>query len=292
MIGFVALPLVIAIAAALLSGRALDRLAPAPAARWNTVLLVAVVVAAVPTFWILALSGLTHFGVRNSLCDWSAHLLPAHPVAGAAIGGTALLVSVVGAIRVVRVLITHFRIRCTERRRFELIETAEVFAYTLPGPARTIAISRGLRQTLDDCEFDFVLAHEQAHARHRHDRYLLLGLLVSAAVPFMKRADVQLRYHLERWADEDAVLATGTNRKVAARTIAKVALSRPDGSAADRQPHPPSPDRRRRDRHRRVVPVTSASHRGLRVSNDGLTRRDHDPQDSSHFKSAAAADWN
>jgi hypothetical protein len=131
MIGFVALPLVIAIAAALLSGRALDRLAPAPAARWNTVLLVAVVVAAVPTFWILALSGLTHFGVRNSLCDWSAHLLPAHPVAGAAIGGTALLVSVVGAIRVVRVLITHFRIRCTERRRFELIETAEVFAYTL-----------------------------------------------------------------------------------------------------------------------------------------------------------------
>jgi Zn-dependent protease with chaperone function len=231
MIGFVALPLVIAIAAALLSGRALDRLAPAPAARWNTVLLVAVVVAAVPTFWILALSGLTHFGVRNSLCDWSAHLLPAHPVAGAAIGGTALLVSVVGAIRVVRVLITHFRIRCTERRRFELIETAEVFAYTLPGPARTIAISRGLRQTLDDCEFDFVLAHEQAHARHRHDRYLLLGLLVSAAVPFMKRADVQLRYHLERWADEDAVLATGTNRKVAARTIAKVALSRPASPA-------------------------------------------------------------
>ncbi len=231
MIGFVALPLVIALAAALLSRRALDRLAPAPAARWNAVLLVAVLVAAVPTFWILALSGLAHFGVRNSLCDWSAHLLPEHPLFGGLIGGGALVLAVVGAVRMTKVMVTHWRIRCTDRCAVQYIETPDVFAYTLPGPGRTIAVSRGLQQSLDGAEFDFVMAHEHSHARHRHDRYLLLGLLVAAAVPFMKAADIQLRFHLERWADEDAVLSAGTNRKVAARTIAKVALAQPASPA-------------------------------------------------------------
>lgn len=225
MIGFVALPLVIALAAALLSRRAIDRLAPAPAARWNAVLLVAVLVAAVPTFWVLALSGLAHFGVRNSLCDWSAHLLPEHPLFGGLLGGGALIVSVIGLVRVTGVVVTHWRIRCTERCAVQVIETLDVFAYTLPGPGRTIAVSRGLRQSLDQREFDFVIAHEHAHARHRHDRYLLLGLIVVAAVPFTKSAAVQLRFHLERWADEDAVSSTGTNRRVAARTIAKLALA-------------------------------------------------------------------
>ena len=225
MTGFVALPLAVAFATALLGGRALDRLTPVAAARWNAVLLVAVVVAAVPTFWILGLSGLTHLGVRSSICDWSAHLLPTHPLIGVAIGSAALAMAFVGAFRVARVLRTHFQIRCTETSAFHLVETSEVFAYTLPGPARTIAISRGLRQALDEREFHIVLAHEQAHARHRHDRYLLLGLIVTAAVPFMRSAADQLRFHLERWADEDAVRATGADRKLAARTIAKVALA-------------------------------------------------------------------
>ena len=47
----------------------------------------------------------------------------------------------------------------------------------------------------------------------------------------MKAADLQLRFHLERWADEEAVVTTGTNRKVAARTIAKVALAEPRSPA-------------------------------------------------------------
>ncbi len=100
-----------------------------------------------------------------------------------------------------------------------------MFAYTLPGPAGTIAISRGLRQHLDDAEFDLVLAHEYSHAHHRHDRFLLLALVVDAAVPLMRPATRQLRFHLERWADEDAVRTTRADRRLAARTIAKVALA-------------------------------------------------------------------
>jgi beta-lactamase regulating signal transducer with metallopeptidase domain len=106
-----------------------------------------------------------------------------------------------------------------------MVETPEVFAYTLPGPGGTIAISRGLRQRLADAEFDIVLAHERSHARHRHDRFLLLALLVDAAVPLMKPATNQLRFHLERWADEEAVRDTSADRRTAARTIAKVALA-------------------------------------------------------------------
>jgi Zn-dependent protease with chaperone function len=224
-IHFVALPLLVALATALLGGRALDRLAPTSATRLNAVLLIAVLVAAVPTFWILAFGGLAHLGVRSSLADWSVHLFPHQPILSAAIGATAVLLAVVGIARIVTVLVTHQRVRCTERCSYRIVETPEVFAYTLPGPGGTIAISRGLRQSLADAEFDIVLAHERSHARHRHDRFLLLALLLDAAVPVMKPATNQLRFHLERWADEEAVRDTSADRRTAARTIAKVALA-------------------------------------------------------------------
>ena len=225
MLHFVAVPLIGLIVTTVLAGRALDRLAPAAAARWNAVLILAVIVAAVPTFWVLGLSGLAHFGVRSTLCDWSMHLLPDQPVVSGVIGGGALVMSAVGAVRVTGVVRTHLSVRCTDTCRFHLVETSEVFAYTLPGPARTIAISRGLFESVDDSEYEFVVAHEQSHARHRHDRYLLLALVATALVPFMRPATDQLRFHLERWADEDAVRTTGATRRFAARTIARVALA-------------------------------------------------------------------
>jgi hypothetical protein len=225
MLHFVALPLIGLIVTTVLAERALDRLAPAAAARWNAVLILAVIVAAVPTFWMLGLSGLAHLGVRSTWCDWSMHLLPDQPVVSTLIGGGALVMAAVGAVRVTGVLRTHLSVRCTDTSRFHVVETPDVFAYTLPGPARTIAISRGLCDSLDDSEYEFVVAHEQSHARHRHDRYLLLALVASAVVPFMRPATDQLRFHLERWADEDAVRATGATRRFAARTIARVALA-------------------------------------------------------------------
>lgn len=225
MIHFVALPLLTAVVTSMAAGRAVGRLAPPAAARWTAVLLIAVIVAAVPTFWMLGISGLAHFGVRSSLYDWSMHLLPDHPLASGTIGTAALTMSIIGAARLTNVIRTHLKVRCTDTGDFHLVDSSDVFAYTLPGPARTIAISRGLRETLDDREYAIVVAHEQAHARHRHDRYLLLALIATALVPFMRSATDQLRFHLERWADEDAVRTTGAERRLAACTIAKVALA-------------------------------------------------------------------
>lgn len=227
MISFVALPLAVVLASALLGGRTLDRLAPPTATRLNAVLLMAVLVAAVPTFWMLALSGLAHLGVGSSWNAWSHHLLPDQPIVSGVIGVLAVVLAAVGLVRMTSVLLTLRRVRSTHRCAFTIVETPEVFAFTLPGPGGNIAISRGLRQTLDDEEFDIVLAHERAHASHRHDRFLVLALLVDAAVPVMRSATNQLRFHIERWADEAAVRTTSADRRAAARTIAKVALAEP-----------------------------------------------------------------
>lgn len=224
MIDFVVFPLLVALATASMTGRVLDRLAPTVAARWSAVLLGAVSIAALPTFWMVGLSGVTHPG-GGSLGDWSSHFLPDSPPLGAVIGVLALALAILGTVRIVRVLRTHFTTRCSDTSAFHVVDTPEVFAYTLPGPAGTIAVSRGLRQQLDDREFDIVVAHEQAHARNRHDRYLLLGLVATAAVPVLRPGADRLRFHLERWADEEAVRSTGADRRCAARTIARVALS-------------------------------------------------------------------
>ncbi|MEP1124672.1 MAG: M56 family metallopeptidase [Ilumatobacter sp.] len=227
MIDFVALPLVATLAVALAGSRRLDGLRPAAAARCSAVLLIAVAVAAVPTLWLIGLSGLAHLGFHNPVTDWSQHLLHDHQPFGAIIGVASFVVALAGTIRAGRVLAHHRRVRCADTCAVHYIDTDEVYAYTLPGPARTIAISNGLRNTLDDDEFDVVMAHEQAHARHRHDRFKLLALVTTAFIPPAATVMARLDFYLERWADEEALEHTGADRRLAARTIAKVALASP-----------------------------------------------------------------
>lgn len=225
MVNFVALPLVVTLASTVLGSRILDRLRPATAARCTAILLASVSIAAVPTLWLIGLSGLAHLGLHNPVIDWSRHLLPDYRPIGAIVGIASLAAALVGTIRTLRVLLLHRRIRCTDTCPLEIIETEEIYAYTLPGPAATIAISTGLQKALAADEYGVVLAHEQAHARHRHDRYKLLGLLATAFVPTTQSVAARLDYYIERWADEESLEVTGAERGLAARTIAKVALA-------------------------------------------------------------------
>jgi hypothetical protein len=224
-INFVALPLVVVIGMTVLGSRIIDRLRPAAAAKSSAVLLAATAIAAVPTLWLIGLSGLAHVGLHNPVTDWCRHLLPDYRPVGAVVGLVSLVAAVGGTVRAVRVLRHHRRLRCTDTCPLEIIETDEIYAYTLPGPAATIAISTGLRNALAADEYDVVVAHEQAHARHRHDRYKLLGLLATAFVPPTRSVARRLDYHIERWADEESLEVTGAERRLAARTIAKVALA-------------------------------------------------------------------
>ena len=240
---FVALPLVATLAMAVLGGRLLDRLRPATAARSSAVLLAAVTIAALPTLWVIGLSGLAHLGIQNPITDWCRHLVPDHRPVGAIIGVASLLVAVGGTARAVSVLLHHRRLRCTDTSPIQIIDTDEIYAYTLPGPAATIAISTGLRDALDADEYDVVIAHEQAHARHRHDRYKLLALLATAFVPPTRSVADRLHYYIERWADEEALEVTGADRRVAARARSQrspspaPAPSRHSGSLTTGWPH-------------------------------------------------------
>lgn len=225
MINFVALPLIVTLCVARAGSRRLDRLSPATAARCSAFLLAAVAISAVPTLWLIGLSGLAHIGFHNPVIDWSLHLLPGYRPLGALVGIASLAVALVGTIRAARVLTHHQQLRRTGTRSVEFIDTDEIYAYTFPGPAGTIAISGGLRKALADDEFDVVLAHERAHARHRHDRFKLLALVTTAFVPFTAPVMARLDFYLERWADEAALDHTGADRRLAARTVAKVALA-------------------------------------------------------------------
>jgi len=229
---FVALPLLVAVILVVVASPRLDRVRPESATRTAAVLLVLILSAALPTLWLIGLSGLAHAGLHNPIIDWSRHLLPDHPPLGAVVGIASLIAAVVGSVRVAHVLLHHRRIRCTDTCALEMVESDEVFAYTLPGPSATIAVSRGLRNRLDGAEFAVVLTHEQAHARHRHDRFLLLALVAVAFVPPIRRLAARLRFYLERSADEYAVCHTGADRAFVARTIAKVALAGPGPAAA------------------------------------------------------------
>lgn len=150
MTSFVALPLAILLAIALLGGRTLDRLSPPTATRLSAVLLATVLVAAVPTFWILALSGLAHAGIGSSLNAWSYHLLPDHPFVSGVIGGLAVVFATVGAVRMTLVLLAVRRMRSTHQCAFSIIETPEVFAYTLPGTDRHVRRGAARRRHVAD----------------------------------------------------------------------------------------------------------------------------------------------
>lgn len=227
MIDFVALPLVGVLATALAASVLLARLRPRLAVWAHAILLVSVLIAAVPTLWLVGLSGVMHTAPQNPIADWSHHVLPGHRPAGAVVGLACLAFAILGSVRVGRVLVVHRQIRNSVSSPIEFIETDDVFAYTFPGPAGTVVVSRGLRRVLDDREFAVVVEHERAHARFRHDRFKILGMLTAAFVPPARSITRRLDHQLERWADEEALVRTGGDRRLAARTIAKVALANP-----------------------------------------------------------------
>ena len=221
---FVALPLIVTLAAAFLATSVHSRLRADVAAKLTALALATLVVAAVPTLWLMGSSGLRHLGVRSPFTDWSSHLLPSFGIAGGIVGALAFGLMVAGAARTYRVLRLHHRLRATRSAEVEVLPSPAVFAYTLPGPAGNVVVSDGLVSSLTEGECHAVIAHERAHARHRHDRYLLLGRVAAALLPFVRPLADRLEFSLERWADDEAALDVG-DRRLVATAIARVAIA-------------------------------------------------------------------
>ena len=223
MFSSVMLPLLAAIALAVTVTTVHRSLPPVLAARAVAVTVVVVAGAAVPTLWIVGLGYLTHAPILGSGLRWCIDVFGAHDRISPWIGLPSLLLAAIGTLRAARVVRAHRRLRHDHQGFVEIACHEQPFAFTLPGRGGHVVLSSGLVELLDDDERNVVLAHELAHATHRHDRYLLVAQLAVATIPMLRPLTSRLQFSLERWADEAAVEECG-DRRFVARTLGKVAL--------------------------------------------------------------------
>lgn len=106
----------------------------------------------------------------------------------------------------------------------EIVPTSTPMAMTLPGRFGRIVVSTGMLGCLEADERRVLFAHEHAHVRHRHYRFLAIADLAASALPVLRPVRRQLRHATERWADETAAAELG-DRRLVARAIARAALA-------------------------------------------------------------------
>jgi hypothetical protein len=85
-------------------------------------------------------------------------------------------------------------------------------------------VTSGLLRMLDPDERAAVLAHERAHLRLRHHRLIAIAELAAAVHPLLSPVADGVGLLVERASDEDAAATVG-DRRLVARTVAKVALA-------------------------------------------------------------------
>jgi hypothetical protein len=218
-------PLMIAAGVAIAATAAHRRLRPMVAAPLLTMTIAAVSFAVVPATLVIALGYLAHQPLFGGALAWCRDTLGLHATIPSWLGLPALSLVVLAVVRTRSVMRSWRRYRRLDPGRPEVIESEALFAYTLPGRGGRIVLSTGLVGELAPEELAVVLAHESAHALHRHDRHVLVADLANAVVPFVRPLQRRLVFVLERWADETAVATIGGDRAVVARTLARVALS-------------------------------------------------------------------
>ncbi len=223
MVPTVLLPLLGVTAMAVMVTTVHRRLPAVIASRVVAITLIVTTSAALPTLWILGFGYLAHAPYNGAAFGWCVEVFRSHGRIAPLIGIPSLALAVIGAVRAARVLRTHHRLRNDHPGSVEVTRNDQPFAFTLPGRGGRVVVSTGLIELLDDDECAVVIAHEHAHARYRHDRYLLVAKLASTTIPMLRPLASRLQFSLERWADEAAVKACG-DRHFVARTLGKVAL--------------------------------------------------------------------
>lgn len=153
-------------------------------------------------------------------------IFPLHHQVGPVLGGIASIAFVVMVVRA-GLVARRFRsaTRTTSGQRVSIVPTGEPVAFAAPGRPGCVVVSTGLLAPLDPRERQVVFAHERAHLRQGHHRYLLVGLFACAVLPLLGPLVTRLRLATERCADEEAVAALGGDRHLVARAIAKAALA-------------------------------------------------------------------
>lgn len=154
---------------------------------------------------------------------YGTHQIPAWQGTLAVAGLLAMAVSALVAHRSRRAAIAHHQFAGP----LDVVDTEEPIAYAVPGAPGHVVVSSGMLRCLEPSERRVLLAHEQSHLEHRHDRYIALVELVAATVPVLRPLADHVRFATERWADEDAAAQLG-DRRLVARAIARAALAQAD----------------------------------------------------------------
>lgn len=221
MIGLL-LPLALAFAAAAAVPTLSRRLRPAHAARLLALTIGALLLATWATAAALSLAYVAHHPWFGESLQWCHDALGVHHPPPTIVGLSSLAATTLLTGRMVTVARIWRRDAGTDADHIHLVDSDRPLAYAQPGQRGGIVITTAMFDVLSPAERRAVLAHEQAHLRHRHDRYLALAATIDIHLtrPLTRR----LRAALERWADEDAATSTG-DRTTVATAIARAALA-------------------------------------------------------------------
>jgi Zn-dependent protease with chaperone function len=217
------LPALVALASAGAVGRCHRRLPPRAATWLLTSLTIGCGLALLWATATVAFGYLAAQPVTENLFGWCSDLTHRHEHVPAVAGVAAASVLGIMAAGVVRSVRRYRRLRTEGGQPLEVVTSAEPIAVTLPGRRPRVLISTGLLACLDPQQRAVVYAHELAHARLRHHRFLLAGDLVVSAIPLLRPLAGRLSHAIERWADEEAATVVG-DRRLVATAIARAAL--------------------------------------------------------------------
>lgn len=221
---------------------ALNRLA-APLARRLAPAVAAVLLAAVALLLALAgglslcvgaLYGLARIPVVRQVAHWPMAAAAAGNPVPVAVGLAAGVLAAGLAASALRrgVLAAHDLVVCelacrqltAVDGRLVVLEEDYPQAYTLAALSGRVVVSTGMLRVLAPEERRALLAHEEAHVRHRHPLLLLATQLAGAANPLLRPAVAAVHWAIERWADESAAAVT-RDRSVVASSLAKASLA-------------------------------------------------------------------
>lgn len=215
-------PLILALAATVVVAWVGSRLRPRHGAWLTSAAIGSMFVTVMITSWAVTLGFLAHEPLTGDLFAWCRRRLGVHHILSRWVGIPALLIALWSSARAWHVSRSWRRQRGSDASAVHIVAIEHPVAYAQTGRGGGVVVSTGMLAALEPGERRALLAHEQAHLRHRHDRFLVIGEL-AAGLPPLAPAARQLRLAVERWADEDAARAVG-DRTIVARAIARAAL--------------------------------------------------------------------
>lgn len=230
--GGIVLPAVLALASSVVAALLLPRLPPR-AATWALTALAAG--SALAVTWALGALALGYAAEQPALAEalgWCGMLLTSHDRVPAAAGSAAWILLVAMLLGAGSHIMRRHRARTTNGP--ELLDTEVPIAFAAPGRYGReggVVVSTGMLEILDHDERKVLFAHEQAHLKYRHHRFLQVAETAAAAVPLLRPISRRVRFATERWADEAAADELG-DRRVVARAIARAALASTDARPA------------------------------------------------------------